>query len=471
MALLTVIIISIYAFFIRLSSENIFRQYLTNEIRLIINDADKIVTIHALTGRGKIFNTYLSSLYNYKIKDITAIGILNSKGKPLYFYPKNKKRHINIPYMQNYLKITTIKHSNNMEVFYPILNKNVCYKCHSSKTLLLGLLYARISNEEYNTGFNGLFSNWFIMSVVMIALLIFSMWVITIIVIEKPVEEMVNTLMKASDGDLSVRSSVKENDEIGFLSEQLNMMLDRLVYKEEEAKKTTELQMQRMDKLASLGEISSAVAHEIRNPLAGISGALQVFKDDFVTDQERAAIFDQIMVQIAKIDKLIGNMLKFSHFPIHDISDTSINDIIKALKLLLETEAATNHVNIKLVLDDALPVIRTDKDNLEDVIINLMLNAIQAMPDGGTLELTTNFIDKYGEPYILIKISDTGKGIPENVRDRIFDPFVTTRRNGTGLGLAISLNIIRTMKGNITFESETGKGTTFYIRIPHIGKQ
>ncbi len=469
--LLTIITISIYTLFIRISSEGVFKQYVEDEIRLIINDINKTITIHMLTGHGTEFSTYLSGLYHYEIKDIVALGILNPQGKPLYLYSDDKEQKIVLPPMQSYLNMVTIKHRNNVEVFYPVYNESACYRCHGSVSPLLGLLYVKVSTNRYNTAFEGLLSNWFTMSVIVVSILIFSIWLITTIVIEKPVEDLVNTLKKASDGNLSARSTVDENDELGFLSGQLNMMLDRLAYKEAEAKKMTELQIQRMDKLASLGEISLSLAHEIRNPLAGISGVLQVFREDFVTDEEKSAIFDQIMLQIAKIDKLIGDMLRFSKLPAHDIMNFNINDSIKALKLLLEPQAAANHISMQLPLDIGMPGIRADKDALEQVIINLILNAIQAMPDGGVLEVSTEFIDKFGDPYLLIKVSDKGKGIPANVRDKIFDPFFTTKHNGTGLGLAISLSVIRAMNGNITFETEEGKGTIFFVRIPFSGIQ
>ncbi|MGB9735621.1 MAG: ATP-binding protein, partial [bacterium] len=346
-------------------------------------------------------------------------------------------------------------------------NEKICYRCHGSGKTLLGLLYINTSTQRYNKAFAGLMANWFTMSVVITSILIFSIWLITTIVIERPVEELVNTLKRASEGDLSARSGFKENDELGFLSEQLNKMLDRLAYREAEYKRLAELQLQQMDKLASLGEISLSLAHEIRNPLAGISGVLQVFKDDFVTDQERSAIFTQLMAQINKIDRLVGDMLKFAKFPSHGISTFNINESIKTLKQLLSPQASTNHVTVTLDLDDSMPDIAEDRDAFEQAILNLMLNAIQAMPDGGVLNVTTEFTDKFGEPYILIKVSDTGKGIPQDIKDRIFDPFFTTKRDGTGLGLAISLNAIRTMNGSITFESEEGRGTTFFLRVPY----
>lgn len=465
--LLTIITISIYTLFIRISTEGIFKQYMEDEIKLIVNDINKTITIHMLTGHGKEFSTYLSSLFHYEIKDIIALGILNPEGKPLYLYSKESSHRIKLPAVQSYLNMVTIKHRKSIEVFYPIYNQAACYRCHGNTSPLLGLLYTRISTNRYSAAFMGLLSNWFMMSVIVVSILIFSIWFITTIVIEKPVEDLVSTLKKASEGNLSARSLIDENDELGFLGRQLNIMLDRLAYKEAESKKQTELQMQRMDKMASLGEISLSLAHEIRNPLAGISGVLQVFKDDFVTDEEKSAIFSEIMAQIARIDKLVGDMLKFSRSPIHDITEVDVNDVLKAVKPLLEPQAVANRVHIQVSAGSGLPLIETERNNLEQVIINLMLNAIQAMPDGGTLGVSTDFIDKYGEPYILIRISDTGKGIPASARDKIFDPFFTTKHNGTGLGLAISLNMIRAIDGSITFESDEGKGTAFFVRIPY----
>ncbi len=466
--MLTIVTISIYTLFIRISTSDVFRQYLRDEIRLIINDINKTITIHMLTGRGQVLNTYLGSLYNYEIKDVTALGILDRSGKPIYLYSRSKNRRLTLPPMHSYLNMVTTEHKNNIEVFYPINNESTCYRCHSAASPLLGLLYVKISTSRYNTAFRGLLSNWFTMSVVVVSILIFSIWLITTIVIEKPVEDLVGTLKKASEGNLSVRMSTHENDELGYLGEQVNVMLDRLAYKEAEAKKATALQIQRMDKLASLGEISLSLAHEIRNPLAGISGVLQVFKDDLVTDQEKSAMFTQIMQQIGKIDKLVGDMLTFSKLPVHDITVFNINDSIKAMRLLLDPQSTAGHVSVTMPLDSGVPSIKADRDSLEQVIINLMLNAIQAMPDGGTLEVSTEFIDTFGEPYILIKIRDTGTGIPADIRDRVFDPFFTTKHHGTGLGLAISLSVVRAMNGNITFETEEGKGTTFFVRIPYV---
>ncbi|MCL4558273.1 MAG: ATP-binding protein [Deltaproteobacteria bacterium] len=466
--LLTIITISIYTLFIRISTADVFKQYLKDEIRLIINDINKTITIHMLTGHGNEFSTYLEGLYNYEIQDVISIGILDRSGRPIYLYSRNADQKISLPPMRGYLNMVTTEHKGSIEVFYPVSNQSACYRCHGAATPLLGLLYIKISTDRYNTAFRGLLSNWFTMSVIVVSILIFSIWLITTIVIEKPIEDLVGTLKKASEGNLSVRLSTHENDELGFLSEQVNMMLDRLAYKEAEAKKMTELQIQRMDKLASLGEISLSLAHEIRNPLAGISGVLQVFKDDLVTDKEKSALFNQIMQQIGKIDKLVGDMLTFSKLPVHDITEFNINESIKAIKLLLEPQAVAEHISIVLPLDIGVPDIKADKDSLEQVVINLMLNAMQAMPGGGTLEVSTEFIDTFGEPYILIKASDTGKGIPPGIRDRIFDPFFTTKHNGTGLGLAISLSIVRGMNGNITFETEEGKGTTFFVRIPYV---
>lgn len=467
--LLTIITISLYTLFVRISTENVSKQYLEDEIRLIVNDINKTITIHMLKGQGKDFNLYLAGLYNYEIKDIIAIGILSPDGKPLYLYPGSGTSAITVPRLESYLNMITVKHKKSIEVFYPINNEKACYRCHGNQHALLGLLYAKVSTNRYRTAFAGLLSNWFTMSVIIVSILIFSIWLITMIVIEKPVEELVTTLKKASEGNLSVRSDFKENDELGFLSEQLNIMLERLAYKEAEMRKMTELQIQQMDKLASLGEISMSLAHEIRNPLAGISGVLQVFKDDFVTDAEKADVFNQIMAQIGKIDKLVSDMLRFAKFSTHDITRFNINDSIKTLRQLLSPQAAANRVGILLPLDVGMPDILADKDALEQVFINLMLNAIQAMPGGGTLEVSTEFIDKFGEPYMLIKVRDTGKGVPAAIRSRIFDPFFTTKGNGTGLGLAISLSVVSGMNGSISFESEEGKGTTFFVRIPYGG--
>ncbi|MCL4479173.1 MAG: ATP-binding protein [Deltaproteobacteria bacterium] len=465
--LITILMISLYALFMRLSTEKLFKQYAIDEVNLTLGNIDKIITIHSKTGNPDDFKAYLSSLYNTDIKNIVTIGMLSPTGKPLFIYPKTNDMPINIPIGQKYLVTTINQHHDIVELYYNAYNHASCFKCHKTDGSLLGIFYVKVSTASSNIAFEGLLSNWFIVSIIITSILVFSIWLITETVINRPIDELVNTLKMASEGDLSVRTKIDDNDELGFLSKQLNMMLDRLAYNDAEIKKTTELHIRRMDKLASLGEISLSLAHEIRNPLAGISGVLQVFKEDFATNEEKTDIFNQIMAQISRIDKIIGDMLKFSRASIYEGEELNLNDTIKAMQILLEPQASNNHVKIRLSFAQNIPSIIEDRDGLQQVFINLLLNAIQAMPEGGTLTASTNFIDKYGEPYILATISDTGKGIPDDAKDKIFDPFFTTKQHGTGLGLAISLKIIRSMNGDITFESEKGKGTTFYIRIPY----
>ncbi|MFZ5969886.1 MAG: ATP-binding protein [Bacillota bacterium] len=219
----------------------------------------------------------------------------------------------------------------------------------------------------------------------------------------------------------------------------------------------------RAKNLAALGELSAGMAHEIRNPLTSIKGFAQYIKNELGDQHELASDIDVIIHEVDRLDHIIDRFLTFARPSQPDLELESINDIVKAACKLLEKEAIKNHVQIKTQLQE-LPLVPSDTEQIEQVLVNMGRNAIQAMASGGELTMTTTVLKE--ENYVAIEISDTGVGIePENY-DMIFQPFFTTKEKGTGLGLAICLRIIENHKGFIQVSSSLGLGTTFTIKLP-----
>jgi signal transduction histidine kinase len=229
--------------------------------------------------------------------------------------------------------------------------------------------------------------------------------------------------------------------------------------------------MERADRLASVGEMATGIAHEIKNPLAGISGAISVLADDFPEDDPRKEIVRQILEQIARLDKTATDLLYFGRPGKPEFSYVDINALVKkTLFFVSQHPEARNIHRVKELARDLRPV-GVDEKQIQQVFFNVIINAIQAMKEGGTLTVLTDSISKDGQEFVRVLISDTGKGIPPGDLEKIFVPFFTTKTQGTGLGLPICKKLIEQNGGNLSVESRLGEGTTFTIELPAAGWQ
>jgi PAS domain S-box-containing protein len=228
--------------------------------------------------------------------------------------------------------------------------------------------------------------------------------------------------------------------------------------------------LQRMSRLISLGELAAGVAHEIRNPLTGIGVVLDILKNRQRLSKSDKNLLDDAMQEIERLEKIVSDLLAFARPKAFNFEMVGINDIIKSIYFLISEQC--NNQNIKLITRHGrrLPKSLMDQEKIRQGLLNIVINAIQAMPRGGDLGIETacQIIKDNGneEKLLVITISDTGSGIPELVKDRIFDPFFTTHTEGTGLGLSITHSIIKEHRGTIKFESEEGKGTNFIVSLP-----
>jgi PAS domain S-box-containing protein len=230
-------------------------------------------------------------------------------------------------------------------------------------------------------------------------------------------------------------------------------------------RKEMERQIRRADKMATLGQLAAGIAHEIRNPLAGISGAVQILSDG-TTDTGRKEILDEILERIKSLNDAINNFLLFTRPAPLQLSPTSINEVIQSIFFLINGQAETQGINITEEYDDNLPLIMADSEQLQQVILNIAINALQAITENYNGKEKSIKFKSYKDIYtdqIVIEITDTGKGISEEKIDKIFNPYYTTKSEGTGLGLSIAQRIVEEHHGNITVESEIGKGTTFKV--------
>jgi len=252
----------------------------------------------------------------------------------------------------------------------------------------------------------------------------------------------------------------------------VNQFLDRegtltgyiFIAKDITERKKLEYQIFQTEKLAAIGQLAAGMAHEINNPLFVISGRVEVLLGQTRLARKVKEGLDIVNTQADRVRKLVDQLLKFSRKTSPKLETLNINDTIEGvLPLLSYHKLPSSTVNIEKDLDKDLPPIKGDLNQLQEVFVNLILNAHQSMPEGGRITIkTSNFQNLCAQ----IRISDTGHGIsPQDIKN-LFMPFFSTKQNGTGLGLSICYNIIKNHNGAIDVESQVDKGTTFIIKLP-----
>jgi signal transduction histidine kinase len=224
----------------------------------------------------------------------------------------------------------------------------------------------------------------------------------------------------------------------------------------------TEEQLRRADRLSALGELSAGMAHEIRNPLGSIRGAAEILKDDYAPDAPKREFIQILIKETDRLNRIVQEFLDFARPKQPEFQPADLNEVIESVLTLVAQEARKANVKVEKRLDPSIGKRSLDTGLLKQAFLNLVLNAIQAMPAGGALAVESALRNNVVE----VKVSDTGTGIAEENLKKLFSPFFTTKKNGTGLGLAITYRIVRNHKGDIDVESGPGKGTTFTVRIP-----
>ncbi len=276
-------------------------------------------------------------------------------------------------------------------------------------------------------------------------------------------------------GDLGRRVNVAGGDEAGRLAASLNEMVASLHARaqrleEEELKHTEELmhlqsRMAHSEKLASMGRLAAGVAHELNTPLGGVLSLAMLALEECDESHPVRKDLEVIVKQALHCREIVKGLLAFAHQSESGAAKTDVNSVIESTLALLERQAIFQNVRTRRTLGEGLPPVFIDPSRLQSVIMNVVMNAVDAMEGTGTLGVETTLDEAGGQ--VLIRISDTGKGIPDKIKPLIFEPFFTTKEpgEGTGLGLAIVYGVVKGAGGRISVDSSPS-GTSFTIRLP-----
>ncbi len=442
-------------------------------------------------------------------RDILSIRIFDSKGRIFYSTRKNEVGKMvdrTIPacigchsdperpaitlVSKNQWTIYSSKDGSRILTYIePIYNEPSCYtsSCHAhpSDQRVLGILETEFSLTEVDGVITKRIKAVTIYAVIFTFAIFLTFYLVTMVFVLRPISALSSAMKKVSDGDLSHPLSVRSEDEMGLLAATFNTMIKELEearqrisrwseeLEKEVTKKTLELKhsqekLIQAEKLASLGRLTADVAHEIRNPLTSIGGFAKRLSRIASSEKEKEYA-DTIRCEVGRLENILRDLIAFSREAKFHLERHDIESVIKDTLLLFEDICKEQNIVIEIDIKEGTPRVLIDSAQVNRALANIIMNAIDAMPEGGLLSIMSGLDNINDADYVYIKVSDTGVGIPEERLPYIFEPFYSTKEigRGTGLGLSITRKVIEEHGGVIRAESTLGKGSTFTLYFPY----
>ncbi len=280
----------------------------------------------------------------------------------------------------------------------------------------------------------------------------------------RPIGQIISMCRRVMEGDISARVGIRPPGEMGALCQHIDAMAEAIAQRQQQLQEATREQIGRSEKLAAIGRLAAGVAHEINNPLTGVLTFAHLMRNKPHLQQSDREDLDVIIRETTRAASIVRGLLDFSRVRPGPKQLLDINDVVRSTIGLLGSQHLLHNIMVVEDFEENLPPVLGDGNQLQQVLVNLALNACEAMPKGGTLMLTTTT----AAGKVIVKLSDTGHGISRENMERIFEPFFTTKPpgKGTGLGLSVSYSIVQQHGGTMEVESIEGKGTTFSVILP-----
>ena len=360
-----------------------------------------------------------------------------------------------------------------------IRNRTECHACHGTATEFLGTIQLDMSfgrTQEQVAGVRHAALWTMLLTGLALA---GGGGVLMIRLVDRPVARLADAMARVETGDLTAQAVCGGRDELGGLAKSFNAMVDRLCAARDEIEAYHQQRLARAERLASLGELAASVAHEIKNPLAGIAGAVRILAEDMPASDSRKEIMGEILAQIRRLDGTVCDLLTFARPGGPEVGPCALHQVLDRVLLVLAEDPSASNVRVVREYQSDPPPVLADGKLLEQVFFNLLLNAVQAIGGQGTITLRT----ARGEadvtrtdgaplgPHLEVRVIDTGPGIPTHLLREIFTPFFTTKPRGIGLGLAITRRIVEDHGGWISGENLPGQGAMFRICLPLEGSE
>jgi two-component system NtrC family sensor kinase len=360
-------------------------------------------------------------------------------------------------------------------VDHVLYNGSRCRNCHEDDDEILGNILVEISLTGTDVAALQVRRRLMMFGGLLLVVMLIGVGLIIHFMVGRPTASLKEKMTRLESGDFEIGTPRPSGDEFGALDRGFHNMVTRLheLYTGMEAQiqerthslYETQAQLVHQEKLAGIGQLAAGVAHEIGNPLTAIDSLVQLLTIEAGTPETRERVHT-IQRQVDRISEIVHAMSDLSRPLSLDVRSVNINGVLQAVLGLVKYDARFRSIKIVMALNDELPPVQTVEDRMFGVFLNLVLNSADAMPDGGTLNISSEL----SGDHIVVLVRDSGHGIAEENIKKIFDAYFTTKKSGqgTGLGLSVCKSFLRHLGGDIEVESVSGQGTIFRVNIPAV---
>ncbi|MBI4818738.1 MAG: HAMP domain-containing protein [Deltaproteobacteria bacterium] len=432
---------------------------------------DVLRAASAASGKGIFIATHEGSVIysSWPEQEGTSLQDLGAKGATVTVRGERFRRHV-----------------------FELSDDPTCVDCHPNRSM--GRLFIDSPLDPAEEEVEEQKKTNLVAGAVLALVLSLGLALVQIVLLYIPMKGLKRTIQRVRGGDFDARAEVVRQDELGDLAQAVNEMAETLAKAKSELDRTHRAELAHSAKLASLGQLTSTIAHEIKNPLAGIIGALRVIESEASPSDPNKPIIGKVLAQAERLSTTAVELLDFARPLTPTIQEVDVRELLDRTLFFAERQASDQHVEIRKHYSPEVPLALVDPDLVRQVLLNLIINGLQAMPNGGVLELrvaegrqdavmvpstSRQPADggEHGEDnrlvrptpighFVEVTVSDQGSGIPPENLARIFSPFFSTKTRGTGLGLYVAKQLIDTQRGEILVESEVGRGSAFSVRLP-----
>jgi hypothetical protein len=427
--------------------------------------------LRSIMIEGKTKDAFQRFIEGLAAEDILAVRILSEGGKILSStVPGEIGQGITALGLQDYKhesSETFFTHEHEGHKVYAnfiiLSNDWPCQRCHGAGDQVRAIVHLEVSHKKIDTSAREAAVRTILSGLLIIVILAAALYLLGTYQIRKPLQRLLSEIRAIAGGNLAARASAYTTEELGAIASAVNRIAEELRKARESVMRHETREMSQMERMASIGEVAATVAHEIKNPLAGISGALQVMAEDIPNDSPRKEIVNEVLEEIERLDRAVKDLVTYAK-P-HEINPvlTDLHAIVERAVALVAEAAGRMHIEVHLLMT-RLPEVMVDPEQMVEVFRDILLFQCSLMPGGGTISISSALEEERGEIEILS--SDTGKALTDDRIRNIFKPSFSTRYTATGLSFAIIRNILESHSGRIRVASEFGIGNTFRIIIP-----
>lgn len=425
--------------------------------QFFLSKIEKEIAIHQLASQGKEDIKKLVEKI-FQEGPFQSLKLYNSEGKLLLNLKEKKEKKIDLKSLNS--DILTEEGILNLE--YKVQNQELCYSCHPKENKLIAKIKGSLplSNSLKIISFSK--TKILIITIGLFLIIIFIIALFNWWFFAHPLKALMIGMENVKKGNLNTFIETKRMDEIGNLINNFNHLIFDLKKSKEELEKVHLKKMERAEQLALVGEIASGIAHEIKNPLAGINSALEVLLSDIKDGSLNEKILMQIKEETSRIIEILKQLLDYAKPKPPSPLEFDLGLLIEDIKTIFSPLLSSKEATLKINFFGKNKIIYSDNNVIKQILLNILKNSKEAISLNGEIILNVHL----KEEKVLFEIIDNGSGMDENVKNKIFEPFFSTKIGGTGLGLSIVKRKLENLGGNISIESEKMKGTRVIIEIP-----